>query len=144
MEYGNTTIIGMHLYPRRRKVAAQVTEELKMVTYAKTPMKERRRRTRRFAGGSCHKSKCVVPVSAYAAPVSDLPRRCQRCRTNVSFAAPVSALSDQPFCQPRHMLIMLTLTQCHTYIMLNVRLFQKVFNQMPITFPVKIVRTRSI
>ena len=40
--YGNTKITSMHLYSRRRNVAAQVVEELKMVTYATLPMEERR------------------------------------------------------------------------------------------------------
>ena len=34
MDYGNTEITRMHLYPRRRNVAVQVAEELKTVTYA--------------------------------------------------------------------------------------------------------------
>ena len=32
----------MHVYPRRRNVVAQVSEELKTVTYATPPMEERR------------------------------------------------------------------------------------------------------
>ena len=35
----------MHLYPRRRNVAAQVADELKAVTYATPPMEERRKTT---------------------------------------------------------------------------------------------------
>ena len=34
MDYGNTKITSMPLYPRRRNVAAQVAGELKTVTYA--------------------------------------------------------------------------------------------------------------
>ena len=34
VDYGNTKIISMHLYPRRRNVASQVAEELKTVTFA--------------------------------------------------------------------------------------------------------------
>ena len=50
VDYGNTKINGMHFCNpplRRRNVAAQVTEELKTVTYATTlPMEERRERQR--------------------------------------------------------------------------------------------------
>ena len=35
-------ITRIHLYPRRRNVAAQVADELKIVTYATPPMEERR------------------------------------------------------------------------------------------------------
>ena len=42
MDDGNTKITSMHLYPQRRKVAAQVAEELKTVTYG-TPLMEERR-----------------------------------------------------------------------------------------------------
>ena len=45
VDYGNTKITSMHLYPRRGNVAAQVAEEFKTVTYA-TPMEERRKRRR--------------------------------------------------------------------------------------------------
>ena len=41
MDYGNTNITGMHLYPQRRNVPAQVAEELKTVIYA---MEERRKK----------------------------------------------------------------------------------------------------
>ena len=34
----------MYLYPRRRKVAAQVAEELKTATYATPPTEERRKK----------------------------------------------------------------------------------------------------
>ena len=34
VDYGNTKITSMHLYPQRRNVAVQVAEELKTVTYA--------------------------------------------------------------------------------------------------------------
>ena len=37
----------MHLYPRRRNVAAQVAEELKTVTYAIPPMEERRKKRKK-------------------------------------------------------------------------------------------------
>ena len=43
MDYGNTKITCMHLYPRGWNVAAQVAEELKMVTYATPPMEEHRK-----------------------------------------------------------------------------------------------------
>ena len=47
IDYGNTKITSLHLYPRRRNVAGQVAEELKTVTlYATSPMEERRRRRR--------------------------------------------------------------------------------------------------
>ena len=36
----------MHLYPRRRNVVAQMAEELKTVTYATPPTKERRKKTK--------------------------------------------------------------------------------------------------
>ena len=39
----------MHLYPRRWNVAAQVAEELKMVTYATPPMEERRKKGKNTA-----------------------------------------------------------------------------------------------
>ena len=39
----NMKITSMHLYPRRWNVAAQVAEELKIVTYATPPMEELRR-----------------------------------------------------------------------------------------------------
>ena len=38
VDYGNTKIISMHVYPRIQNVA----EELKMVTYATPSMEERR------------------------------------------------------------------------------------------------------
>ena len=46
MDYGDTKIPSMHLYPRRRNVAAEVAEELKTVTYAtpQAPMEERRKK----------------------------------------------------------------------------------------------------
>ena len=39
-------ITSMHLYPQRQNVTAQVAEEFKMVTYATSPMEERRRKKR--------------------------------------------------------------------------------------------------
>ena len=43
VDYGNTKITSMHMYPRRWNVAAQVAEELKMVTCASPPIEERRK-----------------------------------------------------------------------------------------------------
>ena len=43
MDYGNTEIPSMYLYPRRRNVATQVAKELKTVTYTAPPMEERRK-----------------------------------------------------------------------------------------------------
>ena len=49
MDYGNTKITSMQLYPRRWNVAAQVVKELKTVTYAtpRNPMEERRKKERK-------------------------------------------------------------------------------------------------
>ena len=48
MDYGNTKITSIRLYPRRRNVAAQVVEEeLKTVTYATPPMEERRKKKKK-------------------------------------------------------------------------------------------------
>ena len=44
VDYRNMKITGMHLYPQRWNVAAQVAEELKMVTYATPPMEESRKK----------------------------------------------------------------------------------------------------
>ena len=41
MDYGNTKIPSMHLYPRRLNVAAQVAEELKTVTMEEHRKKEK-------------------------------------------------------------------------------------------------------
>ena len=38
----------MHLYPRRRNVAAKVAEELKTVTYATPPMEECRKKRKKY------------------------------------------------------------------------------------------------
>ena len=43
VDYGNTKITSMHLYPQRWNVAAQVVEEIKTVTYA-TPQGKKRKR----------------------------------------------------------------------------------------------------
>ena len=43
----------MQLYPRRRNVAAQVVEELKMVTYATPPMEEHRKQ-KQTKNSRCH------------------------------------------------------------------------------------------
>ena len=58
VDYGNTIITSMHLYPRRRNVAAEVAEELKTVTYA-TPIlwrnaeeEKNRKKIRIFRGGN--------------------------------------------------------------------------------------------
>ena len=48
VDYGNTKITSMHLYLRRRNVAAQMAEEYKTVTYATPPMEERRRKNKYF------------------------------------------------------------------------------------------------
>ena len=45
-------ITSMHLYPRRWNVAAQVAEELKMVTYA-TPLMEERRKKKKCCVCCC-------------------------------------------------------------------------------------------
>ena len=47
VDYGNTKITSLHLYPRRRNVAAQVAEELKTVTYTIPPMEERRKKRKK-------------------------------------------------------------------------------------------------
>ena len=51
MDYGNTKITSMHMYPRRRNVATQVAEELQTVTYARRgPTEERRKEEEEIIG----------------------------------------------------------------------------------------------
>ena len=49
VDYGNTKIASMHLYPQRRNVAAQVSDELKTVTYA---MEVRRQKSLKKSKGN--------------------------------------------------------------------------------------------
>ena len=50
MDYGNKKITIMHLYPRRRNVAAHVADELKTVTDAAPLMEERGKKRKTLEG----------------------------------------------------------------------------------------------
>ena len=50
VDYGNTKITSMHVYPRRQNVAAQLAEELRTVTYryATPPLEDAEKNTQKM------------------------------------------------------------------------------------------------